>query len=534
MKHLLTILALLAFAGVATDATAQVTFSPAPGTYSGTQTVSISCNPSSNTTIWYTTNGYPAGTARNKYTGPIQVSATTTINAICATTTASDIETGVQDSGTGWKCNVPPNTPPGNCPGPVNSSSNNGTSGSLSAYGFTPGAPGYMTASTTATGGTNALLIIHTPSTTCDSCTSIAEHINFKPTGGPTVITRNELDMEQCCDSSGTNPTYALHQASLQCNATAGVWDINASGKWEHTTIACNLPANVTADVVYEAEWVNGDNGCGGLGCMYLDALTVNGTRYFPLAQYCNTSDGSTTQNPSCAQQEMVSHSTWGHFGAGNQHQIGLNGTTPCGASPCTGGRYIYTNNVTTAEGTVGTASATYTISGTTVPAPVITLPTDTYVMPTSTTITDALSGAGISWCYVATGTCTPNTSYSGSIYVDPASTETICANAHATGYSTSSTVCAYYVTASAATPPVNFSLGGGTYLMPTSTSISDSAPGAAILWCYVASGTCTPTTMYTSKIYIDPATSETICSTAWAPGEGQSTPVCNTYKNQN
>ena len=65
---------------------------------------------------------------------------------------------------------------------------------------------------------------------------------------------------------------------------------------------------------------------------------------------------------PQCAANPMVSHPTWGHFGAGNQHQIGLNGTTGCGASPCTGGRYIYTNNVTTTKGIVGAASASYTI----------------------------------------------------------------------------------------------------------------------------------------------------------------------------
>lgn len=532
MKALLSILTLVVFGGFAASGSAQVTISPASGTYSGTQSVSISCNPSSGTTIWYTTNGYPASTAATKYTGPIQVSSTTTIHAICATTSAADEEVNVQDSGSGWKCNVPPNTPSGTCPGPVNSSSGNGTSGSLSAFSFTTGSPAYMTASTTASGPTNALLVIHSPTTTCDSCTSIAEHLSFTPTEGSSVITRNEMDMEQCCDSSGTNPTYALHQASLQCNVDAGVWDINASGSWEHTTIGCNLPANTRQDVVYEAQWVNGDTSCGGVGCMYLDALTINGTRYFPLAQYCNTSDGSSEQFPSCAQQEMVSQPTWTHFGAGNQHQIGLNGTTGCGANPCTGGRYIYTNDATTAEGTAGTAAATYTISGTSTPAPVITLPTDTYVMPTSTTITDALSSASISWCYVATGTCTPDTSYSASIYIDPSTKETICASATDSGYSQSPTTCAYYVTASGATPTPAFSLGGGTYTMPQTTKITDSSSSAAVLWCYIASGTCTPATMYTGSIYIDPASSETICATAWAPEEGQSEPVCNTYKN--
>ena len=526
MKNLLSTLMLLVFGAVAASGNAQVTFSPAAGTYSGTQTVTLSCSPSSGTTIWYTTNGYPANTASTKYTGPIQVSSTTTINAICATTAAADEEVNVQSSGTGWKCNVPPNPPSGSCPGPVNSSSGNGTSGSLSAFSFTPGSPAYMTASTEATGPTNALLVIHSPSTTCDTCTTITQHLSVQPTEGPAVITRNEMDMEQCCDTT----TGALHQASLQCNESTGFWDINASNpEWYPTTIACNLPTTSQTDVVYEAQWVNGDTGCGGPGCMYIDALTINGTRYFPLSQYCNTS-----VNPSCAQPQMTEQPTWGHFGAGNQHQIGLNGTTGCGASPCTGGRDIYTNNVTATQGTVGTASAAYTIEGTATPAPVITLPTDTYVMPTNTTITDALSNASISWCYVATGPCTPDMSYTNgsNIYVDPQNGETICTNAQASGYSQSSTVCAYYATASAATPTPAISLVTGTYAMPTSTSITDSASGAAILWCYSGSGSCTPGTMYTGSIYIDPASTETICAAAWAPGDGKSETVCNSYTN--
>ena len=36
------------------------------------------------------------------------------------------------------------------------------------------------------------------------------------------------------------------------CNATA-IWDINASGSWEHTTIACSLLTTSQTDLVYEA-----------------------------------------------------------------------------------------------------------------------------------------------------------------------------------------------------------------------------------------------------------------------------------------
>lgn len=326
-----------------------LTFSPPAGTYSGSQQVSISCNPSSGTSIWYTTNGYPANTAATLYTGPITVPSNTTIKAVCAYT--GDTEVNVQTSSSNWKCNAP------NAPITSNGwtcESSGGTSGSLSAFDFTPGSPAYMFASTEATGPTNALLFIHTPTTKCDACTTITQHMLFEPDQGPSVITRNELDMEQCCDVT----TNALRQASLQCNASAGVWDINASGSWEHTTIGCNLPTTSETDVVYEAHWANGDEACtGGKGCMYLDALTVNGTRYAPLSNYCNASF------PNCAQNPMVAEPGWNHWGAGNQHQIGLNGTTGCGQSQCTGGRHIYTNNVTTTLGTVGAASANYTIN---------------------------------------------------------------------------------------------------------------------------------------------------------------------------
>jgi hypothetical protein len=57
------------------------TFSPVAGTYVGAQSVTIS-DATPGVAIYYTTNGTAPTTASTLYTGPITVSATTTINAI--------------------------------------------------------------------------------------------------------------------------------------------------------------------------------------------------------------------------------------------------------------------------------------------------------------------------------------------------------------------------------------------------------------------------------------------------------------------
>ena len=161
---------------------------------------------------------------------------------------------------------------------------------------------------------------------------------------------------------------------------------------------------------------------------------------------------------------------------------------------------------------------------------PVITLATGSYQMPTSTTITDSTSGASILWCYAASGDCIPNTSYTAAIYLDPASTETICANATASGSSASSTVCNEYTRAEPQTATPSMTLGSGAYAMPTSTTITDPTSDASILWCHVRTGTCTPNMSYTTAIRLDPTPTETICANATSTGHTPSGTACNSY----
>ena len=61
------------------------TFSPAAGTYTSAQSVTIS-DATSGATIYYTTNGTTPTTSSTKYTGPITVSSTETLEAIAVAT----------------------------------------------------------------------------------------------------------------------------------------------------------------------------------------------------------------------------------------------------------------------------------------------------------------------------------------------------------------------------------------------------------------------------------------------------------------
>jgi Chitobiase/beta-hexosaminidase C-terminal domain len=175
-------------------------------------------------------------------------------------------------------------------------------------------------------------------------------------------------------------------------------------------------------------------------------------------------------------------------------------------------------------------ACAYYTNAGNIAATPAITPASGTYKMPQSATIMDGTASASMLWCSTSSGTCTPSTAYSGTISVDPATNEILCAAATATGYAQSATTCVEYRNAATVTATPAITLPSGTYKLPQSTTITDSISGASILWCSAAAGTCTPSTAYGGSISIDPASAETICANATAPNYQQSSTVCANY----
>ena len=98
------------------------TFSPAGGTYSSPQTVSIK-DSTPNASIYYTTNGTPASTGSTLYSGPIQVSVSETLEAVAIASGFAQSSEGLASYtiGGGSGCGAP--TSPGvNVCSPANGS----------------------------------------------------------------------------------------------------------------------------------------------------------------------------------------------------------------------------------------------------------------------------------------------------------------------------------------------------------------------------------------------------------------------------
>jgi hypothetical protein len=116
---------------------------------------------------------------------------------------------------------------------------------------------------------------------------------------------------------------------------------------------------------------------------------------------------------------------------------------------------------------------AQYTLNYPSAPAPVLSLPSGTYSGTQSLTITDSLTGATIYYTNDGTTPTSSSTVYTGPITVS--STETIEANAAATGYSTSAVTTAGYT--------INISASGFTLsASPVSVSVPQGGTGASTI----------------------------------------------------
>ena len=123
--------------------TAMPTFSPAPGTYTSKQLVTIAST-TPNATIYYTTNGLTPTTASTKYLGPVPIGSTATLKAMATASglTNSAVASGLYTIGSGTAVAAPTFSPaPGTYASTVQVAMSTATSGATIYYttnGVTP------------------------------------------------------------------------------------------------------------------------------------------------------------------------------------------------------------------------------------------------------------------------------------------------------------------------------------------------------------------------------------------------------------
>jgi hypothetical protein len=359
-----TLLLALLFLFLPVIASAQCTFSPAAGTYSGPQTVTVTC--AGGLTPFYTTDGSTPSIAGYQYTAPLTVSSSQTINVI-----AAQVGVLVRNAGatnTSWKCNT------------VSGGTSNGITcvvgggiGSIqpSAWNWTFGSPMVESVSTTSSTGETQMLFIHgTSSTACTTCTELVEDKIVQPNQGPTFVANHEMDVN--VNMLATFNQW--HTASLQCNQQSGnpigsgtvagpQWQYdNQQGSWLNfnpsITYGCPLSTTQQTEARFGMHWANGDTSCtGGFSTDHYDFLTVcvggtNGTG--------GTCQDFTVNKTLCGYTEPTFAQV-----LSLQDQHDLTNSTQSGVSPTTATRTVWNDNATLAHyGTEVTSSAAYTIGG--------------------------------------------------------------------------------------------------------------------------------------------------------------------------
>jgi len=411
------------------------TFSPAAGTYTSTQTVTIS-DTTAGATIYYTTNRTTPTTSSTVYSGPISVAATETVNAIAVATGFSTSATGsaAYTINTSTQTATPVLSVPGGTyyanqtvtitdasPSAVIYYTNDGSTPTTTSYRYT--APvkvaSVRTLQAVALAPGLSLSPVASATYTLTNSTPVISPVGGTYTGPQTVTITTPFPVEQIYyTTNGTTPSVnsAKYTAPITVSASERVTAFAGTTGWvASATVSQNYVINSGV-----------------------------ATPTFSPAGGTYTSTQSVT----------ISDTT-----SGATIYYTTNGATPTTSSAVYSGPVAVSANATlkaiavSAGVSSAAGSATYTI---TPPAatPAFSPAGGTYTSAQSVTISDATAGATIYYTTNGTTPTTSSTVYSGPISI--AATQTVNAIAVATGFTTSATGSAAYTISSAA-PVVNF-----------------------------------------------------------------------------
>jgi hypothetical protein len=432
------------------------TFSPAGGTYSSTQSVTIN-DTTSGTTIYYTTNGTTPTTSSSVYGGPVTVSSSETLEAIA-------VETGYTTSAAATAAYT---ISSGSTSTPGNSTSINFASGQFTASSFylnggatvTPGGilqvtDGNYGEARSAWFATEVPVGTFTTDFTFQQVNPNADGMTFTIQGqGPAALGASGGSLGYQGIPNSVAVKFDLYNNAGEGPDSTGLYTGGASP----TVPAIDLSStgiNLHSGNIIDAHLVyDGTN----LTMTLTDTVTrASVVEIFPV------------NIPAVV--------------GTNSAYVGFTGGT---------GGLAATQNVLTWSYATGTAPA--------VAEPAFSPAAGSYNASQSVTISDTTSGATI---YYTTNGTTPTTSssvYSGPVTVS--SSQTLEAIAVETGYATSAAAKAAY-TIVPVLPAPTFSPAAGSYTASQSVKINDTTAGTTIY--YTTNGT-TPTT--SSSVYSSPVT---------------------------
>jgi len=504
------------------------TFSPAGGTYSTTQVVTIS-DATAGTTIYYTTNGSTPTTSSNVYSGPITVSASETLEAIAvqAASTSSSVKSSAAASATS-------NSAVAMAAYTINSNST-----ALQPVTFSPNGGTHTSAlSVTMNEATSGAVIYYTTNGTTPT-TSSTQY------GGALWLTSTETLSAIAVEKGYANspvstvtvtiapvlptPTFSLATGIYTSTQTVSINDATAGTTIYYTTNGATPttsstqysgPITVASSetvqaIAVETGYTNSVTG--------VATYTINSTLALP------------TFSPGAGIYISTQSVTIADINTGATIYYTTDGSTPTTSSTLYTGPVSVSssetlNAIAIQSGHVNSAVATaaYTInSGTSaLPAPVFSLASGSYTSAQSVTISDATAGVAIYYTTNGTTPTTSSTMYTGTIAVS--TSETLEAIAVGTGHTNSAVAIAGYTISATALPAPVFSLAAGTYSSAQSVTISDAAAGATIY--YTTNGT-TPTsasTMYAGAITV--TSSETLEAIAIETGHTHSSVAVASY----
>jgi Malectin domain/Legume lectin domain/Chitobiase/beta-hexosaminidase C-terminal domain len=481
-------------------------FTPPPGEYSGTQSISISTT-TTGATIYYTTDGSTPTTSSTRYTGPVAVSSSITLKAIATAPnfTNSLVASGdyvIDPNALGFANGFPSGSMVFNGKTTLSGArlrlTDGGTSEASSAWyptpinvqSFTTDFTFQITPGTSPTadgltftiqGNTTSVLGAlggglgygpDTPSGTPGIANSVAVKFDLYSNAGEG---NNSTGMY----TNGASPTTPattlggginLHSADIfhvhlsydGSTLTLTITDTTNSAETFTTTWPINIPATVGGNTAY----VGFTAGTGGLTAIQ-DILTWtyaggNGTSTaatptFSLA--AGTYSGPQTVSLSDATPGAAIFYTLD----GSTPATTPGGSTQQYSSPITVNSTETINAIATASGDSpsSVASATYTIESQ-VAAPLFSPAPGSYPSAQQVTITTATSGATIYYTTNGTAPTTSSTVYTAPIVVN--TTETIKALAAKSGFLNSSISTAAYTIGTSTSSAIRVHSGGGAY----------------------------------------------------------------------